>query len=152
MTARNKCQSLMLRLLQNWELLPTFRRQAALAAVFSLWRAVFLLVKEQQDQPFERVDEAAKGFLERVIRTNAISFADDLKMGRWSSTYYVQNAVFRIIQLTEYDFATYSNSSPVGTVRDAWNEAFEQLDKYIPGTISGTVPPETSAPDGSSGT
>ena len=86
--ARNKVQFLLFRLYEHWEMLPSFRRQAALAAAFSLWRAAFLLVKEQ-DQPIERVDEAAKKFLERVIRTNAISFNDDLKMRYWSSIYYV---------------------------------------------------------------
>jgi hypothetical protein len=136
-TARNKVQSLLFRLYEHWDTLPSFRRQAALAAAFSLWRAAFLLVKETE-QPIERVDIAAKKFLERVIRTNAISFNDDLKMRSWSSVYYVENAITRINNLTGYRFTAYG-TSPVGTVRDAWNEAFEQLDAFVPGGASGAA-------------
>jgi len=132
-TARNKCQTLMFLLLERWETLPTFRRQAALAAAFSLWRAAFLLVKEQ-DKPLERVDDAARRFLEHVVRTNAVAFADDLRTRSWSSVYYVENAIWRISNLTGHQFAAYG-TSPVGTVRDAWNEAFEELDGYIRGNI-----------------
>jgi hypothetical protein len=135
--ARNKCQSLMLRLYTDWETLPSFRRHAALAAAFSLWRAVFLLIKDPE-QPLDKVDDAAKKFLERVIRTNAISFSDDLRMRTWSSVYYVENAINRIQNLTGAPFAAYG-TSPIGTVRDAWNEAFERLEAYIAGTILGTL-------------
>jgi hypothetical protein len=138
--ARNKIQSLLLRLYVHWEMLPTLRRQAALATAFSLWRAVFLLVRER-DQPAERVDEAAKKFLERLIRTNAISFNDDLRMKSWSSVYYVENAIQRIANLTGHTFLAYS-SSPIGTVRDAWNEAFDQLDTLIPGGSGPPLPHE----------
>lgn len=136
-TARNKCQALLFLLFERWDTLPSFRRQAALAAAFSLWRAVFLLVREQvQDQSIETVDAAAKSFLEKVIRTNMIGFGDDLKTRRWSSVYYVENAISRITKLTNHQFAAYG-TSPVGTVRDAWNEAFEVLDAYV----SGRLPP-----------
>jgi hypothetical protein len=132
-TARNKCQTLMFDLLERWETPPTFRRQAALAAAFSLWRAAFLLVKEQ-DKPLERVDDAARRFLEHVVRTNAVAFGDDLRTRSWSSVYYVENAIWRISKLTGHQFVAYG-TSPVGTVRDAWNEAFEQLDRFIHGDI-----------------
>ena len=108
-----------------------FGRQDALAAVFSLWRAVFLLVKEQE-QEIDLVDEAAKRFLGRIIRRNAIAFSDDLTMRAWSSVYYVENAVYRISKLTGHEFLA-RRSSPIGTVRDAWNEAFEQPDAYVSG-------------------
>ncbi|MGE0450221.1 MAG: hypothetical protein AB7Q29_11635 [Vicinamibacterales bacterium] len=134
--ARNRIQSLMLRLLHHWESLASWRRQAALAAAFSLWRAVFLLVRDPE-QSLDRVDVAAKKFLERVVRTNAVTFADDLRTRSWSSVYYVENAMHRIAELTKHEFLAFQGS-PSGTVRDGWNEAFEQLDRAIPG---GTAPP-----------
>jgi hypothetical protein len=66
--ARNRIQSLMLRLLQRWDELPSHRRQAVLGATFSLWRAVFLLVRDAE-QALDLVDEAARKFLDRVVRT-----------------------------------------------------------------------------------
>ena len=146
-TARNRVQSLLLRLYTHWDTVPSFRRQTALAAAFSLWRAVFLLVRDTE-QPIDRVDTAAKKFLERVIRTNAITFNDDLKMKSWSSVYYVENAINRITKLTGHEFAAYG-TSPIGTVRDAWNEAFEVLDSLIPGGMSAVPVPDPygSPPD-----
>jgi hypothetical protein len=138
--ARNRIQSLMLRLLQRWDELPSYRRQTAVAATFSLWRAVFLLVKDAE-QPLDRVDVAAKKFLERVIRMNAVNFSDDLGTRAWTSLYYVENAAQRITNLTQHQFAAYGGS-PIGTVRDAWNEAFVQLDLLIPGGSTGVVPHE----------
>ena len=129
--ARNRIQSLMLRLLQQWEQLPSFRRQTVLGAAFSLWRAVFLLAIDAE-QPLDPVDAAARKFLNRVVRTNAVTFSDDMRTRSWSSVYYVENAVQRIENLTGQKFAAYG-TSPIGTVRDAWNEAFEQLDVLIPG-------------------
>ena len=136
--ARNQIQSLMLRLLNHWEELPTYRRQTVLAAAFSLWRAVFLLAKDPT-QSLDPVDTAAKKFLDRVIRTNAVNFSDDIRMRAWSSVYYVENAVQRITNLTQHQFDAYG-TSPIGTVRDAWNEAFEHLDLLIPGGSRGVVP------------
>ena len=129
--ARNRIQSLMLRLWREWETVPSWQRQTALAAAFSLWRAAFLLVSDP-DQPVDRVDTAAKKFLERLIKTNAVTFADDLRARKWSGPYYVESAVQRITKLTNHQFAAYS-TSPVGSVRDAWEEAFARLDTLVPG-------------------
>jgi hypothetical protein len=139
--ARNRIQSLMLRLLVRWDELPSYRRQAVLGATFSLWRAVFLLVRDAE-QALDLVDEAARKFLDRVVRTNAVTFSDDMRTRAWSSVYYVENAVQRIQNLTGHEFAAYG-SSPIGTVRDAWNEAFEQLDLLVPGG-SGIVAHDTA--------
>jgi hypothetical protein len=133
--ARNKCQTLMLRLYRNWTTLPSFRRQAAVGAVFSLWRAVFLLIREH-DQSITHADEAAQKFLARVIRRNTIGFSDDLTMRSWSGVYYVENAMFRVSQLTGYEFAAFKSDTPRrGTVRDGWDEAFRVLNDYIPDQI-----------------
>ncbi len=133
--ARKDCQSLLLRLLKQWETLPTFRRDEALGAAFSLWRAVFLLIREPaQEQAVQSVDSHAKKLLEKLIRTNTISFGDDLGSRRWSSNYYVENAVSRIKKLTGHEFEAYG-TSPVGSVRDAWNEAYRVLDDYLAGRL-----------------
>ncbi len=140
--ARNESQSLMLRLLQQWDNLGGEQRRAALGAAFSLWRAVFLLVKkEQQDDAIDKLDSAAKRFLEQIIRTNAIGFNDDLKLRAWSSTYYVDNARYRIIELTGDPFDPFAGS-PISTVREAWNEAFERLDAFVSGSTDPDTRPE----------
>ncbi len=137
--ARNRMQSLMLRLLQRWDELPAADRQSVLAACFSLWRAVFLLVKDGE-QPLDHVDTAARKFLDRVVRTNAVTFSDDMRTRAWSGVYYVENAVQRIQRLTGHQFLAYG-SSPMGNVRDAWNEAFDQLDQLVPGQPNHTGRP-----------
>ncbi len=48
----------------------------------------------------ETVDSDAKTFLAKVIRTNAITFADDLATQRWSSGYYVKTAIYQLGELT----------------------------------------------------
>jgi hypothetical protein len=39
---------------------------------------VFLLVRDAE-QPLDLVDEAARKFLDRVVRTNAVTFPDDMR-------------------------------------------------------------------------
>jgi hypothetical protein len=137
--ARNDIQSLMLQLLQRWETISDERqRQHATAAAFSLWRAVFLLVKKAEaNQSIDRVDSAAKAFLEKVIRTNAIAFSDDMHLRLWSSVYYVENATDRITRITGHQFGP-RDWSPPARVREAWDEAFEQLAGFVAGTQAGT--------------
>lgn len=131
--ARNQIQSLMLRLLQQWEVMPRWRRQTAIAVAFSLWRAVFLLVRDEDGEP-ERVDAAAKKFLKRVVRRNTIGFSDDVARRAWTSVYYVDNAVLRLQRdITDYDFIA-EGDSPMGSVRDRWKEALQQLDRLVPGS------------------
>ena len=50
--------------------------------------------------------------------------------------------------VTGHEFAAYG-TSPIGTVRDAWNEAFEVLDSLIPGGMSAVPVPDPygSPPD-----
>jgi hypothetical protein len=139
--ARNNMQSLLLRLFQRWDSLSSTQRHTALGAAFSLWRAVFLLVRRAENESLDRADIAAKAFLERVTRTNAIGFADDLRNRSWTGAYYVENAMHRITELTGHESVVY-RCSPMGTVRDAWKEAFDQLDALV-----GTIPRTTSLSD-----
>ena len=144
-TARNMSQSLLLRLLQRWGEIEKSKRPAALSAAFSLWRAVFLLLdkdreqaKREEEKEIETVDRAAKKFLAKVIETNAITFGDDMARRYWTSVYYVENAMYRITDLTGHVFVP-RGSSPPSTVRTTWNEAFAQLDAFVPGTLPGTL-------------
>jgi hypothetical protein len=141
--ARNEIQSLMFRLRNRWDEMGsehTTTRRAALGVAFSLWRAAFLLVEKEQTQSpedTERLDPIARQFLERVIRTNAIGFGDDLQFRRWTGVYYVENAVRRI-EATGYHLQVYG-WSPSANVRDTWNEAFYWLNAIVAGTNPGTV-------------
>jgi hypothetical protein len=75
----------------------------------------------------------------KVIRTNAIGFTDDLNSRAWSSGYYVENAIYRVKELNpSWDFVGYAYS-PRSKVREAWNEAFKELNAFVTGTISGTT-------------
>jgi hypothetical protein len=110
---------------------------------YGAWSCVFALeslvslVRRAENESLDRADIAAKAFLERVIRTNAIGFADDLRNRSWTGAYYVENAMHRITELTGHEFVVY-RCSPMGTVRDAWKDAFDQLDAFV-GTIPGTT-------------
>ena len=66
----------------------------------------------------------------------------------WSGAYYVESAIYRIRELTGHEFAAYS-SSPMGPVRDAWNEAFDVLEEFLAGTIPGTTTVGTEPGDDS---
>jgi hypothetical protein len=134
--ARNEIQSLMLRLRDRWQVSDPTARVAALAVAFSLWRAVFLLVDKHSNYPMEKVDDAALRFLEKIIRTNAITFNDDMQSQSWSSGYYVKTAIYQLKELTGREIA-YSGS-PSYTVRETWNEAFRLLSEVVEGTFSGT--------------
>jgi hypothetical protein len=85
----------------------------------------------------ETVDSDAKKFLAKVIRTNAITFADDLTAQRWSSGYYVKTAIYQLGELTGTVIPY--GGSPQSTVREAWNETFTLLKGVISGTVPGTA-------------
>jgi hypothetical protein len=66
--------------------------------IFSLWRAVFLA--HEGVTPEANLDDAVK-YLDRVIRTNAINFSDDLAQQGWAFSYYANNARFRLRLICE---------------------------------------------------
>ena len=140
--ARNEIQSLMLQLYERWDALDANTRQFALGAAFSLWRAVFLIADEDAERRLESpgLDAAARGFLQKVIETNAIGFGDDRSFKAWTGGYYVNNAIFRVSDMQSQP-ASFKGHA---TLRDAWNDAFQSLDAFVSGTISGTA--STDAP------
>src|SRR5215208_6596174 len=80
--ARNEVQSLLLRLYNAWEraeLSPDQKREwhLLLGAIFSLWRAVFLVSAEDMERRPSEQDKDAMDYLERLIDVNAITFADE---------------------------------------------------------------------------
>jgi hypothetical protein len=85
--ARNEIQSLMVRLYERWTDVEEEKRQLALGGAFSLWRAVFLIDTTQEaNRSLPALDLAAHRFLEKVIETNAIGFADDFSSSFSGST------------------------------------------------------------------
>jgi hypothetical protein len=130
--ARNEIQGLMFRLHQRWDVLDESARQFALGAAFSLWRAVFLIADHDVERRLDNpdLDAHAKRFLERVIRTNAINFVDDLRFQEWSSGYYVNNARYRVTELLT---GTPGPGSVESTLREAWNDTFDAFDRIVSG-------------------
>ena len=67
-------------------------------ATFSLWRAVFLV---EPDKDWDTLLDNAETFPEKVIRDNAIGYADDWNNRRWSFAFYANNARYRLIEFAE---------------------------------------------------
>ena len=76
-------------------------------ATFSLWRAVFLV---ELDNDWDTRLGNAESFLEKVIRDNAIGYADDWNNRRWSFAFYADNARYRLnefsAQVPEFEART----------------------------------------------
>ena len=105
---RNDCQQSCLDLLMTLE----DRRYAAelkrgkfslpaqdlVGIAFSLWRAVFLADKESKlGVPLAH----SKKFLDKIVRTNAIAFSQEIESNEWSFNYYFTNARNRLQKLTK---------------------------------------------------
>jgi hypothetical protein len=71
--ARNKIQSLMLRLYRARDAMADVEWQLSVGAAFSLWRAVFL-AHQFDDRPASDVKAKGVEFLKRIIENNAIGF------------------------------------------------------------------------------
>lgn len=97
-------------------------------AAFSLWRAVFLLGDGEGARSMDDIHEHAEKFLEKVIRTNSITFADDRDTKMWSAGYYVNNANYRLRALGESQIdESISNKA----LKQAWDDAHEALSKRV---------------------
>jgi hypothetical protein len=68
------------------------------AVSFSLWRAVFLA--DRTGRPEAR-RSAARDFVEKMLTDNAITFMQDMKSNEWTFNYYIDNALFRMEQLSK---------------------------------------------------
>ena len=95
---------------------------------FSLWRAAFLADKKgKRDMIFAHgVD-----FLEKVIESNAISFATDMNSNEWTFNYYTKNARSSLTLLAHGwpdSLPLYEGGSRKPTDRwDYCQELFEQM-------------------------
>ena len=67
-----------------------------IGAVFSLWRAVFL-IRGERDPNVEI--EHGRILLGTLIETNAIGFPQDVAAAQWTAGYYVNNAALRLSAL-----------------------------------------------------
>ena len=74
------------------------RYEVAVAIIFSLWRAVFLA---DGAGDWEAVLANAETFLEKLVRDNAINYADDWNNRAWSFVYYLGNANHRLRELAD---------------------------------------------------
>ena len=80
--------------LRKWALL--------VGAGFSLWRSVFLLVDaDAAGKDSLSFGKNAEAFLVKVIKSNFITFGDDIGTHLWSGRYYLNNARFRLKRLLE---------------------------------------------------
>jgi hypothetical protein len=64
-----------------------------IGAAFSLWRAIFLT---EHERTHSSLRNAQKQFLNKLLSTNTVLFADDRESSPWSATYYLDNAGLRI--------------------------------------------------------
>jgi hypothetical protein len=67
--------------------------QALVAALFSLWRAVFLA---DRSGGTHAVFEDARQFLGKLILDNTVAYPQDRNARDWSFFYYVNNARYRL--------------------------------------------------------
>lgn len=70
-----------------------------IGATFSLWRAVFLIpeqLEENSGKSWEDSFSTGMEFLKILIEDNAINYSQDKKTRKWSGGYYLNNAYFRL--------------------------------------------------------
>ncbi len=83
-------------------------------AGFSLWRAVFLSVKQRTMR--ETINDASR-LLKILIETNAIGFPQDRETEQWMVGYYDNNAIFRLHCVVE-DATAWQILAPVASQTD----------------------------------
>lgn len=84
-------------LMANWPL-ANFA-QAMAAVCFSLWRAVFL--SDVSDEGYVPPIEDAQSFLGNLILHNMVAYPQDRSTREWTFIYYVNNARYRLLALSE---------------------------------------------------
>lgn len=144
--ARNEIQVLMLRVHQNApsgdslgtpdEASPELRQWLLyVGAVFSLWRAVFLVGESDVERRTSELHGKAAEFLKRVIDTNAVTFGDDLFHKTWAAGYYLNNARHRVKALAAFGAEGALRPGIANArIRDVWNETFfvvnDEFDRF----------------------
>jgi hypothetical protein len=160
-TARNEIQSTMLRLLEEWDEIEDDRtREFCVGIAFSLWRAAFLIHEKETESTFalearsaspleDHRDQSgrraahARQFLTRVIEANAITFADDDRFRNWTADYYVNNAVYRTLDVFDMQVFSVHKSPwpdhPPLSLREWWNYMFINLEEAIDTRTKGSA-------------
>jgi len=72
--------------------------QQLAAVAFSLWRAVFLADRTGK---MDAKEADAKCFLAKMLTDNSISFAQDRESREWTFNYYMEDAFFRLQELSK---------------------------------------------------
>lgn len=126
--ARCEIQKLMLEYYNNSKSLSDKESHLTVGALFSLWRAVFLVESENVERNMSSITIDARSYLKKLIVINAINFGDDMEMRTWSSGYYLNNARYRVRRLLDND----AGSDPMPSITNAilknvWNETFCDL-------------------------
>jgi hypothetical protein len=135
--ARHKnqlCSVRLLRLFETYEDIWTTSKhsraaQDLLSVTFSLWRAAFLAEKESARK---KVFADGKKFLEAIIRSNAIGYAQDYSAREWTFNYYTRNARYALQNLNKFwpEIAPpYQGKTRIAT--DRWDYCHELLDQTL---------------------
>ncbi len=77
------------------------------------------------------IDTHGKCFLEKVIETNAIAFADEYRWRTWTAGFYLNNAKHRILRLDPT--ATVSEGISNAVLKRTWARLFFELDRILRG-------------------
>lgn len=130
--ARSEIEKLMLEHYNNLD--PLFDRepQLVLGALFSLWRAVFLVETKDMERDKSTIGDNARSYLKKLIESNSINFNADMKMRTWSSGYYLNNARYRVKILLGENASKYIRPHISDEIlKDVWNETFYGLWQVI---------------------
>lgn len=98
-------------------------------AAFSLWRSAFLTdVKRERQRIYEHTIE----FIEKVLTSNAITFADDHRLCELSIGYYNSNARYRLERMYRYneDLLQIPSLQRIHALKDAQVEALPQHEMW----------------------
>jgi hypothetical protein len=103
--------------------------QALVGAAFSLWRAVFLAEKE--GSLGASLVHSIK-FLEKIVRTNAIAFPQEMEANEWTFNYYLNNCHYRLrdLQCDRKELMTPWIVAPRGP-RERWEYNQEKLNEAL---------------------
>jgi hypothetical protein len=95
------------------------------AAAFSLWRSAFLTdVRRDRETIYKHTME----FTEKVLKTNAITFADDHRMCELTVGYYNSNARYRLERMYHYHIE-YQQIPSLRKIYDLRKEDVEKIDQ-----------------------
>ena len=129
MNAVFQLKSMLSRLRERWDDLTPNHRQLALGAAYALWRAAYLIFEDRSARLVDHSEEHARQLLDDLIKTED-QFLDNTKWRRWSGSYYINNAIYRVSELVHGQGSARSFNE-AESLTDAWNQTFGALDEFI---------------------